>query len=572
MRENFRPGQVAAGFSLAVLLALSSATAAIHDFVTDPSLVRGVDLGIILENVRDDYIQEGADLDTLFSAGMNSMLSLLDPYSTFEGKSGTEDVAVRTTGRYGGVGLTIGKAKDDDDAVLVLGALEGYAFDAGVRPGDRILAIDGRPLKNIPTVDETKDLLRGEPGTAVRLTLQRDGDPRTDAARGTAAGGSAKGGGTMDVTVARKLVRLPDVALTSLFDGGVGYIKLEGFSSGTAQEVQNSITRLQGGMGPRPGGPRLKALVLDLRDNPGGLLEAAVAVSQQLVPQGTEIVSTSGRAYGDGNALTYKSSKPPLLDPATRLVVLVNRNTASAAEVVTGVVQDTDRGVVTGERTFGKGLVQTVQLLPGGGSLKLTVAKYYTPSGRCIQAVAYGGKGAAGGAGADSSDAEVEDEFGERFGGSGEEYKQERPRRVDEASQQTFVTANGRAVKGGGGITPDERVAPRKLGELEKSLAQRGIFTEFASDWLRKHAAAPEALAYEMAHNQDQAFREFEAFARAKMARASDASATASIQSPALKRQLDVLQKALALEGLGRSSRELQVLRQVLAEIIISEI
>ena len=339
VRENFRPGQVAAGFSLAVLLALSSATAAIHDFVTDPSLVRGVDLGIILENVRDDYIQEGADLDTLFSAGMNSMLSLLDPYSTFEGKSGTEDVAVRTTGRYGGVGLTIGKAKDDDDAVLVLGALEGYAFDAGVRPGDRILAIDGRPLKNIPTVDETKDLLRGEPGTAVRLTLQRDGDPRTDAARGTAAGGSAKGGGTMDVTVARKLVRLPDVALTSLFDGGVGYIKLEGFSSGTAQEVQNSITRLQGGMGPRPGGPRLKALVLDLRDNPGGLLEAAVAVSQQLVPQGTEIVSTSGRAYGDGNALTYKSSKPPLLDPATRLVVLVNRNTASAAEVVTGVVQ-----------------------------------------------------------------------------------------------------------------------------------------------------------------------------------------------------------------------------------------
>ena len=159
---------------------------------------------------------------------------------------------------------------------------------------------------------------------------------------------------------------------------GVGYIKLEGFSEGTAEETARAIRRLQAD------GTHLKALVLDLRDNPGGLLDAAVAVSQQLVPEGTEIVSTSGRVYGEGTSLSYRSTKPPLLNPRTKLVVLVNSNTASAAEIVTGVVQDTDRGVVVGERTFGKGLVQIVEPLPGGGALKLTVAKYYTPSGRCI--------------------------------------------------------------------------------------------------------------------------------------------------------------------------------------------
>ena len=122
----------------------------------------------------------------------------------------------------------------------------------------------------------------------------------------------------------------------------------------------------------------LPALILDMRDNPGGLLDAAVAVSQQLVPEGTEIVSTAGRVYGEGTTLSYRSTKPPMLSPRTRLVVLVNSNTASAAEIVSGVVQDTDRGVIVGERTFGKGLVQIVEPLPGGGSLKLTVAKYYT--------------------------------------------------------------------------------------------------------------------------------------------------------------------------------------------------
>ena len=269
---EIRPLQVFSGFALASVLfggAIVGTGNLISEFLAEdengPVLERTLQFGTILDNVMSGYVDKDLDLNKLFETGVNSMLETLDPYSTYENVEANEDLQVRTTGRYGGVGLTIGKGADDE--VLVISALEGFAFDAGVRPGDRILKVDGTPVKDKST-DEVKTMLRGEPGTSIVLTVQRDGATQE----------------SLSIPVARKLVRLPDVTLAAVDREGVGYMKLEGFSEGTASETARAITRMQ-----NENRGELNALIIDMRDNPGGLLDAAVAVSQQLVPEGTEL-------------------------------------------------------------------------------------------------------------------------------------------------------------------------------------------------------------------------------------------------------------------------------------------
>ena len=621
-----RPLQILSGFALAVVLtagSVVSAGQALSGYLAEDDngavLERTLKFGTILENVKAAYVDQNIDIDALFQTGVNSMLSTLDPYSTYENAQQADDLALRTTGKYGGVGLTIGK--DADENILVLGALEGFAFDAGVRPGDRIVAIDGASVSAMST-DKVKDLLRGEPGTSIQLTVQRDGAPEP----------------TLSMAVQRKLVRLPDVTLATLDGNGVGYMKLEGFSEGTAEETARAIKTMQERASRQFGPGGLKALVLDMRDNPGGLLDAAVSVSQMLVPEGTEIVSTAGRVYGEGTSISYRSTRPPLLDPRTRLVVLVNSNTASAAEIVTGVVQDTDRGVVVGERTYGKGLVQIVEPLPGGGSLKLTVAKYYTPSGRCIQAVSYaggrleasaspkaaadaaggvaiegvGGDGSAGGA--DSSSGSTSTSSTSKSGstsstsrstGGGAAAKGRplngRPvsskppappaaseagavQRIDPSDPSKpssttgedvtqYVTAHGRAVKGGGGVAPDVVIAARQLGTLERALLQRGYFFDFSGEWLKRHAAPTDVIAAKIesgAAVQEEAYREFIAYVREKVAKDE-----ALLEPTGLSRQLDALEKSIENSGelarKGKAVKDLANLRRTLQEEQLDE-
>ena len=615
---EFRPVQVFSGFALATFLFGSTIFAtgnAIVGYLAEGGngavLERTLQFGTILDDVMSGYVDRDLDLNKLFYTGVNSMLSTLDPYSTYENPDESEDLAMRTTGRYGGVGITIGK---DENDVLVLGALEGFAYDAGVRPGDRILAVDGKAVKE-RSVDEVKSMLRGEPGTSLALTVQRDGAVEP----------------TLTMPVKRQLVRLPDVTLATVDRAtGVGYVKLEGFSEGTAEEIARAIRKMQ--IERERQGGELEALILDMRDNPGGLLDSAVAVSQQLVPEGTEIVSTSGRIYGEGATLSYRSTRPPLLSPKTRLVVLVNANTASAAEIVTGVVQDTDRGVVVGERTYGKGLVQIVEPLPGGGALKLTVAKYYTPSGRCIQAVSYAGSrleakaatpsgpdaqtglqalpadptgpGGAADAGEESESAvtatPILEAPGSQGGGSkgadgaaGDSTLPGAARRLnpsepsrpfaavkDESTK--FVTAHGREVKAGGGIAPDVDVTGRELGELERSLLQRGLFFEFSGKWLQDHAVTatngPEALARNVVKSQDDAYKQFISFVRQKTAAGGekaaggDAAPGVRLESAGLQKQLDALSKSIgAGESHKGSARELAQLRKLILEEQLDE-
>jgi len=541
---NVKPLQILLGFGTALALVASSVavtSSAISDFLAENQrglvLERAILFGAILEDVNDAYVEQEVDIDRLFQTGVNAMLSSLDPYSTYENARQAEDLFLRTSGRYGGVGLTIGR---DGDDVLVLGALEGFAFDAGVRAGDRILKIDNQPVRGLD-LDRVKAMLRGEPGTNVQLLVQRDGATESDLA----------------LDLGRKLVRLPDIPLATEMRPGVGYIKLDGFTEGTADEMAAAIRNLAL---PDPDAaeakPPLQALVLDLRDNPGGLLDAAVAVSQQLVPEGTHIVSTAGRVYGgEGSSLSYSSAKPPLLPPDTRLVVLVNRNTASAAEIVTGVVQDTDRGVVVGQRTFGKGLVQIVEPLPGGASLKLTVAKYYTPSGRCIQAMSYTPRGEERAVQIDGED-EDEDEMSSAYSNS-------IGKRVKDALRESFRTSNGRPVRSAGGIDPDIAVEPKAIGELERSLLQRGLFFKYAGEWLQQHAGAPQSQIRALDAAQESTYRDFVRYARAADAKAG----TLAPHSRVLSEKLTALEKAIAASGdRQKSAREVQVLRQLLVE------
>jgi carboxyl-terminal processing protease len=390
-------------------------------------------------------------------------------------------------------------AKAQEKGIRVVSAFEGYAFDYGMRVGDRLKQVDDLVVTAGTSVEDVRNLLRGEPGTMVTIKFERDGVP-----------------GIQEVTMPRTVVQLRDVKLATLVgkpSDGIGYISLSGFASSAGAEVRGAILALeQAAEEASNGAHSLKGLILDLRGNPGGLLTSAVDVASLLVPNGSDIVSAKGRGFP---GVIYRSRVEPLLDPSTKLAVLVNRGTASAAEIVSGAVQDLDVGVIIGtDRTFGKGLVQNVESLPFDSgtqerslallaslvlefiltlscsllaALKFTVAKYYTPSGRCIQGVQY-----------------------KEGGGLREEDGKYQASRVSKKDRQIFYTKSGRIVRDGGGIEADYKVPAPKASALEVTLLRSDLMNEFASFWSQK---------YELTNNfevTDDVYKEFQDFVEAK--------------------------------------------------------
>ncbi|GAB0493281.1 hypothetical protein MMPV_004559 [Pyropia vietnamensis] len=329
----------------------------------------------ILTDLQRGYVEE-VDMDALFEAGVEGMLGTLDPYTSFESVAEARELSLKTAGKYvregyGGVGLGISLDRRDPSRVVVISAFEGYAYDAGVRPGDVLETVNGQPVVNLG-VSATSDLLRGDPGTPVSITVARTGEAAP-----------------LSFSLTRRRVVIKDVPVAALLgtpSEGVAYIRLASFARDAAEECRFALRGLDAAV-REAGGPGVTSLVLDLRGNPGGLLTSAVEVAEVVLPKGSVVVSTKGR--GLGQEPRYISSADPAIGPAVRLAVLVNGGTASASEIVAGAVQDLDRGVVVGSRTFGKGLVQNVQTLPYDTALKYTVGKYYTPSGRCIQSTNY---------------------------------------------------------------------------------------------------------------------------------------------------------------------------------------
>jgi len=383
----------------------------------------------ILEDISASYVEE-VDLSKLFESGVNAMLSSLDPYTQFENVNQTRDLAMLTTGKYGGVGLVISPDVHDKSRIAVNDAFEDYAFKAGLRSGDFIVDVDGQPVKDL-TVEQVTEKLRGPAGSKVTLTVLREGQK-----------------GKFRVTIERHEIQVRNVPAFGFIgepDSGIAYIRLQSFGTEAGMEVR---TALESMARQRP----IKGFVFDLRGNPGGLLNSAVDVSELFVPRGSVVVTAKGRSMD--YEPSYRSSRDPELQPSTPVAVLVNGSTASAAEIVSGAIQDYDLGVIVGTRTFGKGLIQNIETLPYNTSLKYTVGRYYTPSGRCIQ---------------------------------DKTFKKGEAVLVADSERKAFKTRAGRTVLDGGGVAPDVEVEALKVTELENALVEQGMFFYFANDFAAKH-------------------------------------------------------------------------------------
>ncbi|MGA7304236.1 MAG: S41 family peptidase [Rhodothermales bacterium] len=389
--------------------------------------------GSLYEELAVGYV-DPVDPERLMRTGLESMLNTLDPYTVFIDEATNEDIDIATRGRYAGVGLTVAMQQG---AITVVTPIEGYSgFRQGVRAGDVVIEVAGRNVTGL-TPSEVGELFRGDPGTTVNLVVEREGEIRP-----------------IEFVLTRELVRLKNVTYAGLLpDSRIGYLKLERFARDAYAELLEGVHELQSQ-------GQIDGLIIDLRDNPGGLLEAAVDISGMFVPQGTEIVSTRGRLPQTHRA--YRSRRAPVM-PDVPLAVLVNGNSASASEIVAGALQDLDRAVIVGDRTFGKGLVQIIRPLPYNTSLKMTTSKYYTPSGRSIQAITYTHR--------------VEDGYAVA---------------VADSLQKVYLTASGRTVKGGGGIEPDVSIPVPDRSDLEEALIRKSAFFRFANAFAATHTSIPE--------------------------------------------------------------------------------
>jgi carboxyl-terminal processing protease len=392
---------------------------------------KGIDVfGRVYKEVIANYVDD-LNPERFIYRGLEAMLESLDPYTIYIDKEDGEEVDLLTSGKYGGIGVTIGQR---EGSIQVITVMDGYSAQRqGVVPGDRILEVDGIPVTG-KAPDEIRGLTRGTPGTEVKLVIEREGEPAP-----------------LNFVLIREEIRLKNVTYSGLVAPGIGYVRLERFSRRAGEEVREAVR------GMMINGA-LEGLVIDLRGNPGGLLDAAVEVVSKFVPKSTLVVSTRGRRPDADKE--YRSSEEPLLADIP-LVLLTDRGSASASEIVAGSLQDVDRALVVGERTFGKGLVQTILPLNYGAQLKVTTARYYIPSGRSIQEIDY----------------EQRDKNGVFLP-------------YPDSLRKEFRTSGGRVVYEHGGITPDSVVVLTDEGPMIEALRQKSMFFRFVTKYAGMHREA----------------------------------------------------------------------------------
>ncbi|NNC94363.1 MAG: S41 family peptidase [Chitinophagales bacterium] len=400
------------------------------------------------------YYVDDIDPNDLMREGIDAMLSSLDPYTNFYSESEIEGYRMQTTGKYGGIGATIQRM---DDRIIVAEPMENYPADkAGMKAGDIIIEVEGKVTDGM-TQAEVSKLLKGQPNTKVKVTverMQKDGSYNV-----------------MDIMIDREEIKIKNVPYYSKVDNDIAYIKLAHFTEKAGKEVQDALKELQAD------NTSIKGVVLDLRDNPGGLLNEAVNVSNIFVEKGEEIVFTKGRIE-EWNKKFRTLNNP--VDTEIPVVVLTNGGSASASEIVSGSLQDLDRGVVLGQKTFGKGLVQTTRSLTYNTKLKLTTAKYYIPSGRCIQAIDYADKDGNG-----------------------------KPIKRADSLKAVFQTKGGRAVFDGGGIDPDIIIKNKKYSKISVSLLSKNLIFDYATKFAVHTESIPAVEEFEIS---DEVFNDFVQF------------------------------------------------------------
>lgn len=428
MRKFRKIRVVTAGVALVSVMMVLYAFKESHNF----KLAKNIEIFSNIVRELNLYFVDNIKPDTLIPSGIDAMLKTLDPYTVYIPESKMADFKFMTTGQYGGIGSLI---RMSGDYALISEVYKGFPADeAGLKAGDKILEVDGTSIKGYP-LEKVSGKLKGVPNTEVVLTIERPGTEKP-----------------MKVTLVRKKVSIPAVPYYGMLNDKTGYIRLSNFTSGAYNEVKTALDKLKKDKG-------MESVILDLRSNPGGLLIQAIQIVNLFVEKGQTIVSTRGKVKDFDHV--YKAPSQPD-EPDIPLAVLVNSGSASASEIVSGAIQDLDRGVILGQRTFGKGLVQTTRPVGYGGQLKMTSAKYYIPSGRCIQALDYSHRNPDGSVG-----------------------------HVPDSLISAFKTKNGRTVYDGGGIDPDIHVNPGTLSPITVNLYVRFFIFDYATQFALEHDSIP---------------------------------------------------------------------------------
>lgn len=474
----------------------------------------------------DMFYVDTIDINKTVRGGIDNMLGTLDPYTTYLNQEDMKEFSTQITGEYAGIGAAIAHK---DGKIVISDPFEGKPADkAGLKTGDYILEIDGRDMTSCPKVEGevyartlsnfVSNNLKGQPETRIRIKVERPGTKKP-----------------ITVDVIREKITLDIIPYYGMLDSTTGYISLTSFTDKCASDVKKAFLELKE--------KGATSLVFDLRQNGGGILEEAVQIVNMFVPKGKTVLSTKGKLKQLDR--TYKTTLEPI-DTEVPIVVLIDRGSASASEIVAGALQDMDRAILLGERTFGKGLVQSTREIPYGGALKVTTAKYYIPSGRCIQAIDYSHRNADGSVG-----------------------------RIPDSLTTVFYTEKGRMVRDGGGVSPDIKFEEEKVPSMTYYLSNQYIVFDWVTNWVLKHKKidSPETFSI-----TDEDYEDFKAFVKTKdfqYDRMSEKSMTALKEVMEFEGHMKYAEeefKALEAMLVPNLDRDLETFKEHIIKLINTEI
>lgn len=461
----------------------------------------------IIRELNRSYV-DSLPVDRIMRAGIDAMLEELDPYTIYVPEEENENFQMMISNTYGGIGAIIKKMKGAN--VIINEPYFGSpAHKAGLSCGDEIITIDGQPTTDF-TAAESSSRMKGKPGTTVVFKVKK-----------------VRTGDTLDVAIVRERIHLPDVEYAGMLDDTTGYILQGGFTEKVSSEIRKKVLEMKD--------KGMKRLVLDLRGNGGGLMGEAINIVSLFVPKGTLVVTAKGNT--PESVREYKTTADPI-DTQLPIIVMIDSGSASSSEIVSGALQDLDRAVIMGTRSYGKGLVQSIRPLPYNSQMKITTAKYYTPSGRCVQAIDYSNRNEDGSVG-----------------------------HIPDSLTKEFKTASGRIVRDGGGITPDVTIKAQSYSRLVYSLVLGGVIDDYVIDFVRKHESIP---AVEEFHFSDKDFEDFITFAKTKD---FDYRSGAKTYYDRMKKELeeDGLAESMATE-LGALEKALEMDKEKFLRIKKSEI
>jgi carboxyl-terminal processing protease len=444
--KNMRSGRLIIILSLLIFGGVCTGFVALQE-TRDFRIAKNLDIFFSLFRELNTFYVDEINPDKVIKTSIDDMLKSLDPYTVYYPESEADEFTFMTTGKYGGIGSLV---RGGGDYVTISEVYKGFPADlAGIKAGDLLKKVDGVSLKGTST-EKVSDKLKGSAGTDISVTVERNGKD-------------------LEYKMKREKIVIPPVPYFGMIDSNTGYIRFTTFTQGCSQDVKNALVALKAN--------NPKQIILDLRSNPGGLLTEAVEIVNFFVGEGNAVVSTKGKVKQFDEE--FKTTKAAL-DDKIPLAILINSGTASAAEIVAGAIQDLDRGIIIGQRSYGKGLVQVTRPLSYNTQLKVTTAKYYIPSGRCVQALDFSHPNADGSVGI-----------------------------IPDSLISEFKTRNGRIVKNGGGITPDVPMLPESLSQVASELYLRYFIFDFATKYYWAHPDIKTPSQFALSDQDYADFRDF---------------------------------------------------------------